>query len=64
MGSVADNLKSTRECIRQLSIDAGRSADEVCLIAVSKTRALAEVEQAIAADQAKACLVKTPCRMP
>ena len=51
MGSVADNLKSTRERIWQLSIDAGRSADEVCLIAVSKTRNLAEVEQAIAAGQ-------------
>ncbi len=49
--SVADNLKSTRERIRQLSIDAGRSADEVCLIAVSKTRSLSEVEQAIAAGQ-------------
>ena len=49
--SVADNLKSTRERIRQLSIDAGRAVDEVCLIAVSKTRTLAEVEQAIAAGQ-------------
>jgi len=51
MGSVADNLKSTRERIQQISIDAGRSADEVCLIAVSKTRSLSEVEQAIAAGQ-------------
>ena len=51
MRAVADNLKSTRERIQQLSIDAGRAADEVCLIAVSKTRTLAEVEQAIAAGQ-------------
>ena len=51
MASVADNLKITRECIQQLSLDAGRAADDVCLIAVSKTRTLAEVEQAIAACQ-------------
>ena len=52
MASVADNLKTTRERIQQLSLDAGRAADDVCLIAVSKTRALADVEQAISADQA------------
>ena len=51
MGSVADNLKSIRERIQQLSINAGRAADEVCLVAVSKTRTLAEVEQAITAGQ-------------
>ena len=51
MGAVADNLKTTRERIRQLSLDAGRTADDVCLIAVSKTRTLTEVEQAIAAGQ-------------
>ena len=51
MSHVADNLKSTRERIQQLSLDAGRAADAVCLIAVSKTRSLAEVEQAIAAGQ-------------
>ena len=49
MGYVADNLKSIRERIQQLSINAGRAADEVCLVTVSKTRTLAEVEQAIAA---------------
>ena len=51
MGHIAGNLKSTRERIRQLSLDAGRAADDVCLIAVSKTRSLAEVEQAIVAGQ-------------
>lgn len=51
MSHVADNLKSTRERIQQLSLDAGRATDDVCLIAVSKTRTLAEVEQAIAAGQ-------------
>lgn len=51
MSSIADNLITIRERIQQLSIDAGRAADAVCLITVSKTRALAEVEQAIAAGQ-------------
>lgn len=51
MSHIADNLISTRDRIRQLSLSAGRAADEVCLIAVSKTRTLNEVEQAIAAGQ-------------
>ncbi|MDH5387740.1 MAG: YggS family pyridoxal phosphate-dependent enzyme [Gammaproteobacteria bacterium] len=51
MSHVADNLKSTRERIQQLSLGAGRAANDVCLIAVSKTRSLAEVEQAISAGQ-------------
>ncbi|MCW8830964.1 MAG: YggS family pyridoxal phosphate-dependent enzyme [Gammaproteobacteria bacterium] len=51
MGNVASNIKSTRERIQQLSADAGRAANEVKLIAVSKTRSLNEVEQAIAAGQ-------------
>lgn len=51
MAHIADNLKSTRERIQQLSLDAGRTVDDVCLIAVSKTRSLAEVEKAIAAGQ-------------
>ena len=51
MSHVADNLNVIRERIKQLSIDAGRVRNEVRLIAVSKTRALSEVEQAIAAGQ-------------
>ncbi|MDH3342493.1 MAG: YggS family pyridoxal phosphate-dependent enzyme [Gammaproteobacteria bacterium] len=51
MSYVADKLKLTRAQIQQLSLDAGRAADDVCLIAVSKTRTLNEVEQAIAAGQ-------------
>lgn len=51
MSRVADNIKSTRQRIQQLSIDAGRGANDVCLIAVSKTRSLNEVEQAIVAEQ-------------
>ena len=51
MAHIADNLKSTRERIQQLSLDAGRTVDDVCLIAVSKTRSLAEVKKAIAAGQ-------------
>ncbi len=51
MSQVADNLNVIRARIKQLSIDAGRTSDEVQLIAVSKTRNLTEVEQAIAAGQ-------------
>ena len=51
MSCVADNLNVIRARIKQLSIDAGRTSDEVRLIAVSKTRALSEVELAIAAGQ-------------
>ena len=51
MSNVADNLSTTKARIRQLSIAASRAADDVCLIAVSKTRSMAEVEQAIAAGQ-------------
>ena len=51
MSRVADNLKLTRERIQQLSLDAGRTVNDVRLIAVSKTRTLADVEQAIIAGQ-------------
>lgn len=51
MNAVADNLKSVRKRIEQACSDAGRKSDEVQLIAVSKTRSLSEVEQAIAASQ-------------
>jgi len=51
MKSIADNFNEVRKRITQLSVDAGRSSDEVQLIAVSKTRSLVEVEQAIAAGQ-------------
>ena len=51
MNHIADNLNAIKDRIRQLSIAAGRGSDEVRLIAVSKTRSLAEVEQAIAAGQ-------------
>ncbi|MDT8453052.1 MAG: YggS family pyridoxal phosphate-dependent enzyme [Gammaproteobacteria bacterium] len=51
MSQLADNLNAIRARIKQLSVDAGRASDEVQLIAVSKTRSLAEVEQAIVAGQ-------------
>jgi pyridoxal phosphate enzyme (YggS family) len=51
MSQLADNLNAIRARIKQHSVDAGRASDEVQLIAVSKTRSLAEVEQAIAAGQ-------------
>ena len=51
MKSIADNFNKVRNHITQLSVDAGRGSGEVQLIAVSKTRSLSEVEQAIAAGQ-------------
>ena len=51
MNVIAENLDVIRRRIKQLCIDAGRASDAVQLIAVSKTRALAEVTQAIRAGQ-------------
>ncbi|MDH5612744.1 MAG: YggS family pyridoxal phosphate-dependent enzyme [Gammaproteobacteria bacterium] len=48
---VADNVKAIKERIGQLCVASGRASDDVQLIAVSKTRSLAEVEQAIIAGQ-------------
>lgn len=51
MNPIADKLNFTKARIRQLSMNAGRAVDDVRLIAVSKTRSIAELEQAIAAGQ-------------
>ena len=51
MSAVADNIKAVKKRIQQLCMDVGRASEEVQLIAVSKTRSLAEVEQALAAGQ-------------
>lgn len=51
MSVITENLATVKKHIEELSIKAGRSADAVKLIAVSKTRTLAEVQQAIAAGQ-------------
>ena len=45
------NLLAVRQQISVAATRAGRSANEVCLIAVSKTRSLAEVQQAVASGQ-------------
>ena len=49
MGFVADNVARIRDQIAEAAHAAGRSADEVTLMAVTKTRTAAEVDVAIAA---------------
>lgn len=50
-GSIATNLTVVRRRIHDLALRAGRSPREIELIAVSKTRSLAEVLQAVSAGQ-------------
>lgn len=51
MSVITENLNAVKKHIQQLSVKAGRPADAVTLIAVSKTRTLADVQQAISAGQ-------------
>jgi pyridoxal phosphate enzyme (YggS family) len=51
MSDVADNLKRTHEQISSACARAGRRADSVRLIAVSKTKPLKAIEEALAAGQ-------------
>ena len=48
---ISDNLAELRRRIRKIAVRAGRRPDEVTLVAVSKTRSLDEVRQAIDAGQ-------------
>ncbi len=48
---IAQRLQSLRQQIGELAAQSGRNADDIRLIAVSKTRPLPDVEQAIAAGQ-------------
>jgi hypothetical protein len=51
MSVISSNLSAIKSHIEELSLKAGRSGDAVRLIAVSKTRTLEEVQQAIDAGQ-------------
>ena len=51
MSVITENLAAVKNHIKELSLKAGRADDAVKLIAVSKTRTLQEVQQAIAAGQ-------------
>ena len=51
MSVITRNLAAVKNHIEELSKEAGRSVDAVKLIAVSKTRALEEVQQAVDAGQ-------------
>jgi pyridoxal phosphate enzyme (YggS family) len=48
---IAANLSTVKESIRESALAAGRNPDEVTLVAVSKTRSLEEVQQALNAGQ-------------
>ena len=48
---IAQRLQNLRQQIGELAAQSGRNADDIRLIAVSKTRPLPDVEQAIAAGQ-------------
>src|SRR5437870_5947283 len=51
MSSIAENLERVREQIAQAAAKAGRSADELELVAISKTHDAAKVREAIEAGQ-------------
>jgi PLP dependent protein len=52
MASVAENLEHVREKIAQAAAKSGRSADDVELVAISKTHEAEKVREAIEAGQA------------
>ena len=52
-GSIPENLDRVLARIREVAVDAGRSADDVTLIAVSKTHDATVIEQALTAGQRK-----------
>lgn len=51
MGSIAENLERVREQIAQATRKAGRSADDIELVAISKTHEAEKVREAIEAGQ-------------
>lgn len=51
MASIAENISTVREQIINYAVDAGRSADSVNLLAVSKTQSAKRVHEAFAAGQ-------------
>jgi len=51
MSSIAENLERVREQIAQAATKAGRAADDVELVAISKTHDAGRVREAIEAGQ-------------
>src|SRR6266404_6741423 len=51
MPSIAENLERVREQIAQAAAKAGRSVDDIELVAISKTHEAAKVREAIDAGQ-------------
>lgn len=49
MGPIRENLKEIIAQKEKITVDAGRAADEVLLVAVTKTRSAEEINEAIAA---------------
>ena len=49
--NISNNLAEVRQHIRKMAVRSGRSPDDITLVAVSKTRSLDEVRQAIEAGQ-------------
>ena len=47
--SIADNIKKVRENIAEAAVSTGRSADDIKLVAVTKTKPVGDVLQAVAA---------------
>lgn len=51
MGSIAENLEHVREQIAQAAVKAGRSVDDIELVAISKTHDVGRVREAVEAGQ-------------
>ncbi len=51
MGNIANSLEAVRQRIRQAAHSCGRSAEDITLIAVSKTKPIADIDAAHAAGQ-------------
>jgi len=49
MTSIADNIRNVRQRIQKATLAAGRHPEDVCLLAVSKTRTPDELREAVAA---------------
>jgi len=48
--SIAENIKNVRSLIAEAAIKSGRAPDDITLVAVTKTKPVDDIKQAIAAD--------------
>ncbi|MEO1023238.1 MAG: YggS family pyridoxal phosphate-dependent enzyme [Bacteroidota bacterium] len=51
MSSIAERIKAVKQRVEQAAVQAGRQAEDVQLIAVSKTKPTPDIEEAIASGQ-------------